>query len=281
MAKSRLPRFFTPLAWWSFNQRAAIKGMKNFIFNPKTSFSFLIFATTITSATGQSLALDGKGTNDLAFCNVYANEEWENHSINKTISIIIEDKKGEVGTTSLSHNNAANNFNNSPCPPAVYRDVAYRDIFYYSNRSFEMSLCGGALGINSKKTLGCFGFNMALYGFYFDCLAKPRFHESSTDVKKWDDSFGVAFHAGYQIPIVDWFRIIPEIGYFSVSEGTTDGSKYTVDKDGIHNKYTADWKDNGLDYGVVVVLQLFDCFNLDFSITRNTMYGGLGLAYHF
>ncbi|MBR6083078.1 MAG: hypothetical protein IKP62_09155 [Salinivirgaceae bacterium] len=250
----------------------------------KTTFPVLVFSATLTTASAQSLLAEGEQkTIDFALCYVYDNESHaqETMPIKKWQSINNEVYTALNVPSNTSETNQHLNNLKSPTYPPIYRDVAYRDVFMYSNRTFEVCFCGGALGLNSKKALGCGGVSMSLYGFYFDCLCKPLFHGSSTGVEKWDDSFGFTLHAGYQIPIVDWLRIIPEIGYFSVSEGTTDGSKYSVDKDGIHNKYTADWKDKGLDYGAVMVLHFFDCFNIDFAVTRNTMYGGLGFGIHF
>ena len=256
--------------------------MKKCILNLKTTFSFLILATTVASSNGQSLAVAEKGTNDLAFYNVFDNEKLEKQSLNKTILISSENPKSEFGNTSLSHNNAANNFNYSPCPPtSVYNDATYRDVFSYSNRAFAFCFCGGALGLNSKITLGGGGVSMTICGVYLDFIGSPTKHGGSTEVKKWKDTRGVTFHAGYQVPIARWLRIIPEIGYYSVTEGTTDGSNYSVDKNGIHNKYTVKWKDSGLDYGGVLVLHLFHCFDINFAVTKNTMYGGLGVDYSF
>lgn len=144
------------------------------------------------------------------------------------------------------------------------------------NKKWNIGILGGCMGYADDLTMGAFGMNTTVKGFYADFLVLPRAHVNDTNVEKWDDKQCFGFHAGYQIPIVKALRIIPMIGYSHISKGTTDGSSWSVGSNGIVNSYKADTKINEFDYGAMVVVNIKKV-NIDVAVTRHAIFGGVAL----
>lgn len=147
-----------------------------------------------------------------------------------------------------------------------------------NNHHYEIGFQGGAIGLGKEFVLGGFGFNVTVWGVYFDMLIHGAEHAGSTKLGPWNDKQGIALHLGYQIPITEWLRIIPLVGYGEINEGITDGSQYTIDKNGIHNRYRATWRHGGFDAGGAL------CFNFKFVSVYLTgsiwsVSGGVGFAF--
>lgn len=85
------------------------------------------------------------------------------------------------------------------------------------------------------------------------------------------------FHAGYQIPIVRSFRIIPVIGMAGVGEVTTDGSDYDFSGTTVNNKVSTNLKYK-LDYGAHLVFRHRKLI-VNVGATKYTVLGGLGLEF--
>ena len=149
--------------------------------------------------------------------------------------------------------------------------------FEYANKTIDLGILGGVVGAQDGYSYGAMGFNMTIYGVYADVLFWPKEHENDVRVQKWQDKSCIAGHFGYQIPITKAFRIIPVIGYAKVEEGETDGRDWTVGSNGIKNKFNAEKKVSGFDYGGVLVYSIGKC-NLYASMTRRTIFGGIGLS---
>lgn len=150
---------------------------------------------------------------------------------------------------------------------------------FKANKSFEIGLLGGALGIYDDLSTPGIGFNVTAYGVYFDFLGWPRTHANSTDVKKHDnEKTSYSVHAGYQFPLATWLSVIPIVGYTGIKNGTTDGSNWTINGGNISNAYYVKDENNGFDYGGLL------CFNINkvrlyAAGTRFGLYGGIGLAF--
>ena len=147
-----------------------------------------------------------------------------------------------------------------------------------NNHHYEVGFQGGAIGLGKELTLAGFGFNLTVWGVYFDLLINGAEHAGSTKVGTWNDNQGVAVHLGYQIPITQWLRVIPLVGYGEINTGITDGRDYTIDKNGVHNRYRATWRHGGFDAGGSL------CFNIKYvSIyltgTMWSVSGGVGFAF--
>lgn len=64
------------------------------------------------------------------------------------------------------------------------------------------------------------------------------------------------YHFGYQVPVTNWLRIIPMVGYAYDATGTTDGRAWDSDNRGIHNNFNVEYKVKGFDYGAAVVFNI-------------------------
>ena len=153
------------------------------------------------------------------------------------------------------------------------------------NRNFYGgAIQGGALGLGKEVTRAAFGANVLAYGVYLDVLycGPQHAHDPKKDV--WDDSSGFSLHAGYQIPILEFLRVIPLVGYAEVNRGVTDGTDYSLDYNSsskqwlIRNKYTKNWKDGGFDAGGSVVINIGPV-NIFLTGTMCSVYGGIGAEF--
>lgn len=147
-----------------------------------------------------------------------------------------------------------------------------------NNNHYEIGFQGGVIGLGKELTLAGFGINATIWGAYIDFLLNGAQHASSKEVGEWRDNQGIAIHVGYQIPITRYVRIIPLVGYGEINEGITNGYKYSVDKNGIHNSYKADWRHGGFDAGGSV------CVNIGFvsfyvTGTIWSVSGGVGIEF--
>ena len=128
------------------------------------------------------------------------------------------------------------------CFSQYQSQVKSSSTFEYANKSFDMGIIGGVIGVQDDYSYGALGFNMTLYGIYADFMGWPKAHEDDVRVDKWHDKSSIAYHVGYQIPLMKYLRIIPIVGYAKVEEGTTNGWDWTVGYGGIVNKFTAEKK---------------------------------------
>lgn len=149
---------------------------------------------------------------------------------------------------------------------------------------FGFGIQGGSLGMGKEVTRAAFGANFLAYGIYLDCLYASPQHRSDPKMAVWDDNSGFSIHLGYQVPILEWLRIIPIIGYAEVSKGTTDGTDYNYEYSTsshrwiINNKYTKTWKDGGFDAGGSLVVNVGPV-NIFVTGTMCSVYGGIGVEF--
>lgn len=163
-------------------------------------------------------------------------------------------------------------------PIAVQAKIFSKETFQTANGKWSIGILGGGLGIFENKGRGVFGMNLTIKGVYVDVLGKGSTHTSDVEVKKWSESSGTAFHAGYQFPVTKSFRIIPIAGYYTLGRTTTDGYNWTVSKSGISNKTSTSIESRGFDYGGILV---FNTKHVNFygACSKHTLYGGI--AYQF
>lgn len=150
------------------------------------------------------------------------------------------------------------------------------------NNSITIGVIGGGVdGFN----YGAIGMNLTFKGFYLDFMGWPWEHESDPGTETWDDHAVLAFHAGYQIPLLNrkrgGIRLIPLIGYTEIKKGKTKGDDFYFDESGIHNKHITTDKYGGFDYGGALVFNLNYGkrrmgTNLYLAYTRYTAWAGLG-----
>ena len=147
-----------------------------------------------------------------------------------------------------------------------------------NNHHYEFGFQGGAIGIGKEFTRAGFGINATAWGVYIDFLLHGAEHSTTTQVGEWEDTQAVAIHLGYQIPITQHVRIIPLVGYGEINSGITNGYKYSVDKNGIHNSYKANWRHGGFDAGGSLCIN-FGFVSAYLTGTIWSVSGGIGFAF--
>ena len=119
--------------------------------------------------------------------------------------------------------------------------------FYYSpvfalkwpktNKNIAAGVMYGNICANDDISQDAWGFNAQIYGFYCDLLLKPRNHGNDVAIDRWKEKEALSYHFGYQIPILEYVRFIPVVGYSRVKTGITDGSNWKVTNSGINNAF--------------------------------------------
>lgn len=144
------------------------------------------------------------------------------------------------------------------------------------NSTWNVSLIGGYVGYDDKIDYGAIGVSATIKGFYVDFMGLPPRHSKEVRLDKWNDKKSFLCHAGYQIPIVGAFRIIPIIGYAYISTGITDGWNWSVNDNGIYNKFRSLKNVSRLDYGGIMAFRYRRAL---FSVgaTRTSLFGGIGI----
>lgn len=123
---------------------------------------------------------------------------------------------------------------------------------------------------------------ISAYGVYVSLAMNTEgAHHSNMGVDLYDGYNTAAYHIGYTLPISDWLSITPVIGYSYWQSGYYDGSDYTVDRYGVHNKFIAEFSHSAFDYGAIVNFTLWKYVNVFFNITSNNIGGGLGARIPF
>lgn len=123
---------------------------------------------------------------------------------------------------------------------------------------------------------------ISVYGIYINLAANIEgSHHSNMGVDKYPGYNTLAYHIGYTLPINDWISVTPIIGKSSWQSGYYDGSDYTVDEYGVHNKFYAEDSYNAFDYGAIINVTLFKYVNVFFNITRANIGGGIGMRLPF
>ena len=153
--------------------------------------------------------------------------------------------------------------------------------WFDTNKNISFGLLYGTVCAKEELSQHAWGFNSMLYGFYFDLLIKGRSHGGDVAVGKWKDKEADSFHFGYQIPIIEYVRIVPIIGYSSVKTGMTDGYNWSISQHGLSNSFNVDKKIGGFDCGGVLVLN-YSIISLYGGYTNyNMFYGGVGIELRF
>ena len=147
---------------------------------------------------------------------------------------------------------------------------------------YGIAFQGGALGLGKDVTRAAFGANLLVYGVYLDALYASPQHRNDPKMSVWDDNSAFSIHLGYQIPVLEFLRIIPFAGYANFSKGVTDGRDYSYEYSTtskrwmVNNKYTKDWQKGYFDAGGSIVINLGPV-NIFLTGTMCSVYGGIGL----
>ena len=161
--------------------------------------------------------------------------------------------------------------------------------FQSNTRRLEAGLIFGQVGTSTPYARLTLGASVMAYGVFVDYLkSEPQHRYANTDElsdDKWEDSVAYCINAGYQIPIFDWLRIMPIVGYAQTNEGITDGSKLRVDTDEYSStlyhpyKVTPGTRTHYFNYGGGLSIQPCKWFSINLAATRYALYGGIGINF--
>ena len=160
------------------------------------------------------------------------------------------------------------------------------DLFDFSlNASrLEMGINLGQAGSFSDYARFAVGANLLYNGFYLDfILADPEHkHYSGITDTKWNDTCAFSLNFGYQIPIVDWLRVMPLIGYAQTNDGVTDGSSLHLSTGDTTTTWYHDYevtpgsRKHYFNFGGGFSVQPWEWFSINLIVTRHAIYGGIG-----
>ena len=142
------------------------------------------------------------------------------------------------------------------------------------NHKWNISLNGG---YNHVGKVGLYGLGATVRGFHVMLGGTGSSHRNDMHVGVWKEKSSYLVHAGYQIPIVKSFRIIPVVGVAGVGEVVTNGYDYEFPNTTVENKVTSSLKYK-FDYGAHLVFKHRKLI-VNVGATRYTVLGGLGLEF--
>lgn len=157
--------------------------------------------------------------------------------------------------------------------------------FDLNARRLEAGITVGQVGSFTDRARFGIGANFLYNGFYLDFISADPQHKYNSHVAdvKWNDNRAFSIHAGYQIPVVSWLRIMPVLGYTQTNEGITDGTsiRFSVGDDTPrwYHDYivTPGSRRHYFNYGGGLSIQPCKWFSVNLIATRYALYGGIGL----
>ena len=157
--------------------------------------------------------------------------------------------------------------------------------FRENSRRLEAGLNIGQAGSFTDYARFGMGANILVGGFYLDFIHADPQHKYDNTISdtKWNDTEVFCVNAGYQIPILNWFRIMPLIGYAQTNDGVTDGSTLSMSADDespswYHNySVTPGSRTHYLSYGGGISIQPCEWFSINAVVTNRAIYGGIAL----
>lgn len=161
--------------------------------------------------------------------------------------------------------------------------------FSSNNWRIEAGLNFGQAGSFTPYARLALGANATIFGVQVDYLkAEPQHEYADADEisdNKWEDSVAYCINVGYQIPVFNWLRIVPLVGYAQTNEGITDGSKLRVDSDeysfNLYHPYTVTpgTRTHYFNFGGGISVQPCKWFSINLAATRTALYGGIGINF--
>ena len=149
----------------------------------------------------------------------------------------------------------------------------------------EAGLTIGQAGSFSEYARFGMGASVLVAGVYVDFIRAEPQHKYDRHIQdiKWNDTEAFSINAGYQIPILEWLRIMPLVGYSQTNYGTTDGSYLDWDTadDGTswyhHYTVTPGSRAHYINYGGGISIQPVKWVSINLIGTRHAIYGGIAL----
>lgn len=165
-------------------------------------------------------------------------------------------------------------------------NAQYFDLSLNQGR-YEAGINLSQVATNTKYSRLTLGGSMMAWGVYLDittALPQHRYDNTVSDTK-WNDDKAVLINAGYQVPILKWFRVMPLVGYMQTNEGITDASKLNVEADDtsitLYHPYkvTPGTRTHYFNFGGGISVQPLKWFSINLIYTRYSIQGGIGICF--
>ena len=149
----------------------------------------------------------------------------------------------------------------------------------------EMGIIVGQVGSFTDRARIGLGAYVMYNGFYLDFIkADPqhRYYSHVTE-EQWNDDSAFGIHAGYQIPVLKWLRLMPIVGYVQTNEGITDGTSLNISAGDETTTWYHDYnvtpgsRLHYFNYGGGLSIQPCKWFSINLMASRYAIYGGIGV----
>lgn len=168
----------------------------------------------------------------------------------------------------------------------VAANAQYFDLSLNQGR-YEVGINLSQVATTTKYSRLTLGGSVMAWGVYLDmttALPQHRYDNTVSDTK-WNDDKVFLIHAGYQLPVLKWLRIMPLVGYMQTNEGITDASKLKAEANDdttvtLYHPYkvTPGSRIHYLDFGGGISVQPLKWFSINLIYTRYSIQGGIGIS---
>ena len=165
-------------------------------------------------------------------------------------------------------------------------NAQYFDLSLNKGR-YEVGINLSQVATNTQYSRLTLGGSLMAWGVYMGittALPQHRYDNTVSDTK-WNDDKVFLIHAGYQLPVLKWLRIMPLVGYMQTNEGITDASKLNAEADDdttvtLYHPYkvTPGSRIHYLDFGGGISVQPLKWFSINLIYTRYSIQGGIGIS---
>lgn len=150
----------------------------------------------------------------------------------------------------------------------------------------------GEAGTKTEYADFGFGFSLAIWGVYLDCMIAPPEYTNDNHIvdELWQDDETFSINLGYQIPLVSWSKgriaVAPIVGYSQCNYGWTDASTLNLhveDNGNVTNThdYNVVKRYHEFNYGVGLFVQPISLFEIYGVYSRRGIYGGISFNLNF
>lgn len=159
--------------------------------------------------------------------------------------------------------------------------------FDFSNnmKRFEIGFTVGQAGSTTEYAGIGVGANLVAFGVQVDFLHKGPEHQYDNHVesKLYNDHVAWVLNGGYQIPVLNWLKVVPMAGYCQTNDGITDASTINISGGEYSASFYHDYdvipgsRKHYFNYGCGIALQPLSWMSINAAYTKYAIYGGLSI----
>lgn len=104
-----------------------------------------------------------------------------------------------------------------------------------------------------------YGASINICNFHIDASVAPALHRRSTQVDYWENESRILLiNAGVRIKVAKGLGITPVLGYLRADIGDVDGGDWTLDDEGVVNKFIVRDSRKYFNYGGIIDYTFYD-----------------------